>query len=57
MAGDTGFEPMITESKSVALTDLANPQSNFKVGRLMGFEPTHTGATIQCLNHLTTAAT
>ena len=27
-----------------------------KLGRLMGFEPTRAGATILCLNHLTTAA-
>ncbi len=45
---------MITESKSDALTDLANPQDI--MGRLMGVEPTHTGATILCLNRLTTAA-
>ena len=28
----------------------------YMMGRLMGFEPTRAGATILCLNHLTTAA-
>ncbi len=56
MAGDTGLEPVNDGVKVRCLTDLANPQHYNKMGRLMGFEPTHAGATILCLNHLTTAA-
>ena len=56
MAGDTGLEPVNDGVKVRCLTDLANPQQYYKMGRLMGFEPTHAGATILCLNHLTTAA-
>ena len=56
MAGDTGLEPVNDGVKVRCLTDLANPQQYYKMGRLMGFEPTHAGATILCLNHLTTTA-
>jgi hypothetical protein len=44
----------MTESKSVALPTWLIP--NKYMGRLMGLEPTHAGATILCLNHLTTTA-
>ena len=59
MAGDAGLEPTDDGVKVHCLTDLANPQYNVakkKMGRSMGFEPTHAGTTIPCLNHLTTIA-
>ena len=46
MAGDTGFEPMITESKSVALTNLANPQ--YYLARPEGLEPPTLGLEGRC---------
>ena len=45
VAGDTGLEPVITESKSVALTDLANPQY---VARPQGLEPRTLGLEGRC---------
>ena len=38
----------------ISLTTLHSPLFTF-LGWLMGFEPTHAGATILCLNRLTTA--
>ncbi len=43
----------MTESESVALPLGDTPS----LGWVMGFEPTHDGATTRCLNHLTTPTT
>ena len=52
MAGIAGFEPAVTESKSVALTTWPYPCIIKKMGWLTGFEPTASGATIQRSNQL-----
>ena len=52
ITGLAGFEPAITEPKSVALPLGYSPI----IGRLMGFEPTTAGATIRCVNHFATVA-
>ena len=44
----------MTESKSVALPTWLYPNI-IHMGWMMGFEPTSAGATILCLNHLTTS--
>ena len=45
----------MTESESVALPTWRYPNiPKIKMGWMMGFEPMHAGATILCLNHLTT---
>ena len=68
LAGVGGVEPPITESKSVALplgyTPIIENESypanrmNLckKMGRVVGVEPTHNGATIRRVNHFTTPA-
>ena len=40
------------ESKSGALTNLANPQSLVVLAGDVGFEPTNAGIKIRCLNQL-----
>ena len=69
LAGVGGVEPPITESKSVALplgyTPIIENESSpanridlcKKMGRVVGVEPTHNGATIRRVNHFTTPAT
>ena len=68
LAGVGGVEPPITESKSVALplgyTPIIENESSpanrmnlcKKMGRVVGVEPTHNGATIRRVNHFTTPA-
>ena len=43
----------MTESESVALPLGDAPTSYSFMGWVVGFEPTHDGATTRCLNHLT----
>lgn len=52
LTGLAGFEPTMTESKSVALPLGYSP----KMGRLMGIEPTNAGSTNRCVNHFATIA-
>ena len=68
LAGAGRVEPPITESKSVALplgyTPIIENESSpanridlcKKMGRVVGVEPTHNGATIRRVNHFTTPA-
>ena len=68
LAGVGGVEPPITESKSVALPlgytpimeNGSYPANRIdlckKMGRVVGVEPTHNGATIRRVNHFTTPA-
>lgn len=68
LAGVGGVEPPITESKSVALplgyTPIIENESSpanridlcKKMGRVVGVEPTHNGATIRRVNHFTIPA-
>lgn len=64
LAGVGGVEPPITESKSVALPLGYTPIKVLylcicckKMGRVVGIEPTHNGATIRRVNRFTTPAT
>ena len=50
MVGIEGFEPSVGDSESPALPLGYTP--TFKMGRLMGIEPTNAGTTIRCVNQL-----
>ena len=52
--GVAGFEPTMTESKSVALPLGYTPK--VLMGRMRGIEPPNAGITIRCVNHFATTA-
>ena len=60
MAGLAGFEPTMTESKSVALplgySPIYSVHIKLCMGRLKGVEPSNAGATIRCVNRFATTA-
>ncbi len=59
MAGPAGFEPTMTESKSVALPLGDGPTFYLdftRMGRPRGIEPPSVGTTNRCVNHFATTA-
>lgn len=55
--GQVGSNHRVTESKSVALPLGYTPKIVKKMGRVVGLEPTHNGATIRRVSLFTTPAT
>ena len=54
ITGLAGFEPRVTESKSVALPLGYSPL--IKLRAVEGIEPSSVGTTIRCVNHFATTA-